>query len=605
MAKPSWMNPAKPTAKPIPSVYRTQKVRGIVALRDAGYNVPTFEVLQDPTREPKQGLSVPRFARPCPPTPRHGFVDSRPVADLDTLAMLWCETLDAENDAEIVLMPILSASASAIWTRGVLTIGPGNDGATAGHGSYTLPAHGDLVKQSTVDTATVKANESPYVELVYDGQNPVWYVQLRGGIPATATLDTIPDKMTVAQVIEVSPATDWNEWEVFCKANAGKAIAVYHPGGSPTSHYSIHAKQAGFAVCVTFKPAVGDTLEPTMAKPEPDATIVRGGFAAGLHADISYTDAMPLLLGILHHAATWTEDHAAYLLGFGLGLLYRCIGLCCAGELRHAGTMKYGKGNPKPSRNAIYKKAWASWLTMRKAMESASGIFLDPHAFSQGGSFGGKKWAIVADTANTMYMQVCDLKAGEAIQTANSLIHLCHNGGWILNKLGQHEVMDTAASAPVKLLVPEADKLLVWLQTKPTDYTHGNYRLRKLKIPPPPPPPPPKPVCAPVVIVSAQACVEDSGQSGMLHVQVQYKKEDFTWNGETWKAVTAQEQTWEKSNVKVSPEAIQAVMAYSGAKQKSYISGAVKYVPLTVNGYSLYCGETEVVKTWTPNYSGQ
>src|SRR5207249_6513509 len=61
---------------------RSQKARGVLALAaDPSWNVPRFMVLSEP---PPNGYAwnhveaaLPAWGRPCPITPRHGFVDSR------------------------------------------------------------------------------------------------------------------------------------------------------------------------------------------------------------------------------------------------------------------------------------------------------------------------------------------------------------------------------------------------------------------------------------------------------------------------------------------------------------------------------------------------
>ncbi len=154
-----------PVFEPDPPTPRTQKARGIAALAryHASYLVPPFEIHCASTVRPEQLLGY--FSRPCPMRPRHGFVDSRKITSVEEADVLIRETLAADPEAEIVTMPLIEAACSGIWTTGLLTIGVGNDGATAGTSARTLPALGKLVTADTMAKAGVQ--DTPYVEILW------------------------------------------------------------------------------------------------------------------------------------------------------------------------------------------------------------------------------------------------------------------------------------------------------------------------------------------------------------------------------------------------------------------------------------------------------
>jgi len=95
-------------------------------------SVPPFQVHRAREVDPSQLVGY--FSRPCPMRPRHGFVDSREIRTVAEAAGLIQETLHADEDAEIVTMPLVNAAFSGIWTPGSLVVGQRNDRATAGTG---------------------------------------------------------------------------------------------------------------------------------------------------------------------------------------------------------------------------------------------------------------------------------------------------------------------------------------------------------------------------------------------------------------------------------------------------------------------------------------
>jgi hypothetical protein len=184
----------------------------------------------------------PFFARPCPKVPCHGFVDSRVVNNQDEIMKVIEETRKAEPDhLEILLSKPITADWSGVLTVNSLTLGPGNDGATSGYGAIVLPTKTNkysMLSHLNLD-GTGLDGLSPFLEFVHPkGVEAPEAVQLRGGPEVGADLDFIPYDVRVKKVHLAKG--DLLEWAQATK-DFKPGDVVYHPEGSPTSHYSIHA----------------------------------------------------------------------------------------------------------------------------------------------------------------------------------------------------------------------------------------------------------------------------------------------------------------------------------------------------------------------------
>src|SRR5882724_3863208 len=194
---------------PVP--IRTQKARGIKALdRSAQWHVPVHLVLgeeqdDDPQRWHLAEQMLPCFARPCPIRPRHGFVDSRRVETMEQVVHLWQEATTNDPLAELVLMQEIQAIGSAILAPGMLVLGPGNDGATSGHESLSIPLRDDL-KWPAGLLRDANICEHPYLEIVFESDNQPYAVQLRDGLPIPRGRDFVPERFTVRHVVRLPPA---------------------------------------------------------------------------------------------------------------------------------------------------------------------------------------------------------------------------------------------------------------------------------------------------------------------------------------------------------------------------------------------------------------
>ena len=427
----------------------TQKAKGIQALAketdtwgSIRYRVPSFSLYTAADVKDKADRLVGRFVRPCPMTPRHGFVDSRVVNNTDEATAIINETLAADTQAEFIVMDCIKATHSAVWTPGMIVLGPGNDGATAGHGSFTLPVGGNYAgSERLLAGACVK--QSPYVEMLWS-EAGFSVVQLRDGPAVPQQVDYIAEQMVVTNVIEAQG--DLLAWETLMK-NQPAGTVVYHPGGSLASHYAVHAMLNRIPVLVSSKPAVGDILVPISgdAALTPNVAALRAGFHYGVTAKVDYITACYMMLLGCHNTVLWLGKHDL-LLGVALGCCYRLSVTAGLGEWRY----KEGLGNPNKnlnvSRNDVYHKVWGRVSRVR-------GLFLhalkDFRLLNWSQSIGGEKWFQFTRWAAVIFNAVRKGDATTALEAMNKAVNSSHNTGWGFNKFADDGAMSRVASNPV------------------------------------------------------------------------------------------------------------------------------------------------------------
>lgn len=455
--------------------YRTQKAKGVHALSVNGFNTPAYSVYGVQDFQPQiedsgqiQMFASPdtfnkllnRFVRPCPMVPRHGFVDSRPIMTEDEAQRIVEETIAAEPDAELLVMPFIDSEYSGIWTTGKLIIGTGTDGATAGKSSKVIPVIGHPSKcyynpekwEQALQMATI--TDAPYVELLwkedkYSNVLQNYFVQLRNGPKLPDAIDYIPAEMPVTNVVLAEG--DLLKWETKVKTFA-KGTAIYHPSGSLASHYAVHAVLSGIPVLVSRQPMVGEILVPNTDVSEPDIQKIRSGFVHGATCDIDMISAAKCMLLGCHLTSVWLGKMDE-LLGFALGCAYRLIITAGLGEFRH----QPGRRR-KPSRNAVYKGVWKKMLkpaTRTRYMKSLESFENDPWC----GSYGGKKWLEFSQFAGQIYNAILDSDIKLALENLNHATHAAHNSGWAFDKFLNKNELDTCAANPTMILLQVAPKV--------------------------------------------------------------------------------------------------------------------------------------------------
>lgn len=430
-------------------MYRTQKARGIAALDDAAamlspdISTPNYQrIIQNAAQleDTIQGIiSWPKFARPCPVTPRHGFVESRAVQNPDELRRVWEETVAADPQGELVVMPVITADASAVVTESSISVGLGNDGATAGHDSALFPVR----HICNLDCKTIRAvvSGSVFAEVVSKlrGPWPVHYlVQLRDGPQQSGHIgDWIPADVTVTGVLPAEG--DLLEFEKAAKQSPPGTV-VYSPGGNLLSHYSIHAQLNILPIIFSRVPKLGETLSKTVTvfQPDYDVVMIKQGIAAGFHSPNTIEEVQQSLktcLVALHQGAgTWRTGRPAFLLGYGIGALLLAGTLASMGEGRYFTRQINAHGCG--CRSDTYNTLLQNRIAARRLLPDMLKMFRQPWRWPE--QMGGSAWArctkrlIELDTiVQTLGTQDSVIKM---LSTVNEIINLAHNTGRYLNK---------------------------------------------------------------------------------------------------------------------------------------------------------------------------
>lgn len=462
-----WSNPCQPISPKLAP--RSQKIRGIAVL-DQIQHVHSLVVQgwyravdgPDPTYH-----NFPTFARPCPIRPRHGFVDSRIVNDHEELKIVTAETLAADPDGEVLLCRPIHAEWSAVYTPGLVTVGKGNDGATAGKHTTNFPL-GPINWHMPLKAAGIGKEEAPYVELVGEGYENTYVTQLRAGPPLHRAGNFVPHQIIVKEVLRVDPSLSLLDWEALMVSKKDtEGLVIYHPGGSPIDHFSVHARSFNIPIIFTKEPVEGLTLEPSGSTPL-DPHAVLKGLVAGELVDLStlHTDRwVNLMLHTLHHSPHHSGVDGWWL-GFGAALMLRFGTVAMRGEARH---IKRGKG--MPARTAVYSRAFPHSLNQHHAALPRL-INILRYGFGSGG-IGGIKWAMCGEATARIFDAVGNLArhptpegVGELTRAFNLAVNQAHNGGWWMNKFANISLFDQVVKgSPSRMLqvlpfLPQAHHLL-------------------------------------------------------------------------------------------------------------------------------------------------
>lgn len=498
---------------------RTQKARSIVALSKGlgSGSTPPYWLAQDEESLVKaynlckQAGFVP-FGRPCPTLPRPGFYESCELQSEEHAREMWRGTMALDSMAEVLVMPWQQPELSATWTPGLLGVGPGNDGATAGINSIAIPvapfaekdSHGynvawrNMVNDAGVMEHPDEAQRNPHLETVYkyrfSNEFRTMYVQLRAGAAAAGAGDYIPRPTKVTQIVKADhDYTDPEamiKWEATTKALAKnpEGVLVWHPGGTQGTHTALHCKNNGLAVTMQEEePQIGDFFEST-DKPLPiDIDEVLRYASAALTIPMSRkksvkgvltpAQALDLMLVLTHgyrpsgKEARWIGAAAAFMLRLGAAALL--------GERRHAG----GRAR---SRTQIHESAFSNWFTARGKITEAAYKFAN-HKWP--GGFGGKAWlecTMALAELDGYLVQLASKRDQESLQALvgalNNTLNKAHNNGWWMNKFGEKQSMDMAAAGNPTIALrcaPFAYQLHEWVKVDKELVAGTVLRLRK------------------------------------------------------------------------------------------------------------------------------
>lgn len=497
---------------------QTQKARGVYWLsrRNSGC-VPPVAYWQDtaygPVREePKHGY--PCFARPCPTVPRHGFVDSRVVCDATEAAAVFAEAKAADPNAEMMLMPLIEAHASAVVTPTWAAIGSGHDGATAGKaGTLAVQLlHTDI--RST--PALIPEGQLPYLEVVFGryqrnqsasflgARSPSmpWLVQLRSGpaIGGQGAGNYIPRDTVVSEVLN---AHDMDALTLEAHLNAADetgqlaGLVIWQANGNPCSHASCHARLHDIPIVFDIEaPAVGATLAKTgdTAEPMLDAEMANAVRYHGARASALPDEMSEAILWAIHQAPALARSvEGARFVAHACVQLWRYAATACIGEARHSNYVngKRRRRTRSHHRHTIYARALAKAPTdayMRSRVTMARAAFGLEENFSSG--YGGSAWEGCARAALALYDALAALSAGkgsanDVVLAAHAVVNSAHNNGPFLNKFIGSEAFDLAAGGNQFHAIRGLESLFAYSRTTGADTAAGGpvWPQRKHKAP--------------------------------------------------------------------------------------------------------------------------
>lgn len=406
----------------------------------------------------------PRFARPCPLNPAHGFVDSRRINNEKELRDLYKEVKEADPDGELILARAYHDVAKnfIFVDDGLLSVGNGNDGATNGTGSISFPVCPDKVSNKIKLKSGIKEDQSVYMEGVYakshiTSENYKWrLVQLRGGPEmVVGSPDFIPEAVTVKKVVR--PHDDLLAWAKEVEAFTPGTV-VHGNGHTLASHAAVHCILHNVPFVTTFEPKVGNTLKVTEDGPAPK--ICREDFRKGVHAamksDLYKMKSRKVLyfaFSVLHNWAYLRKsEHASWLLGAASASLSSLCTALVLGEYRHARSVR------KPNRDTIYKRALnTEGIKQIPKLTESVRSFCFGNNWASG--YGGIKWGVCNHYTIKLYREVSRMYNGKSLTVSdkdatkmmdvfNSLVNLVHNGGWWFNKIAEKPDMDFCSKHP-------------------------------------------------------------------------------------------------------------------------------------------------------------
>lgn len=396
------------------------------------------------------------FARPCPLTPRHGFVESRIVSSNKELSSLLDEVLAIDPEGEIILMSFLNkASVNAILTTsGMLSIGPDHDGATSGKSSFCFAVKPESLQESVLSISGLPSGSSAFIEAVVapdELNKEVFHItQVRGGPAIAPVNDFIPSSITVTSVVR--PNDDLVAWESEVKKFTAGTV-VYGPGHTLASHAAIHCVINNIPFITTKEPVVGQVLEPNSDKAPPfNLQQFKLGVTVGLSSLTHMKHMLHVSACVLHNwAYIRNSEHASWLLGLSCAYFVKVMCALNFGEYRHF--VDSGKGK---SRDNIYKTILTTKRIGYYMRDSVNVIklFMSPKHARAG--YGGPKWGAATKAQVKIWNAMAAVydkgispyRVNKLLERLNKAINLVHNNGWLFNKISSQEYLNDIAEKP-------------------------------------------------------------------------------------------------------------------------------------------------------------
>lgn len=460
----SWIQVSRFAPTPLRTV--PQKVRGLRATVISPFpyvlfaEIPCPEIVKQRfiyTLSDLLQYTGKMFARPCPFTPRHGFVDSVTVETTEEAQSLFSKARDIDPKSWLVLSRYICASSSMVITPSSAAIGPNNDGATSGKNSFSVPLRDLSLKGINLKLAGIRSG-SPYFEFVQSPYYEIFCTQIRSGPSAPAFPDYIPHTTTVKKIL---PATgDLVAWESLMKQHKNeKGLVVYHPGGSLVSHYAAHAIINRIPVLISAPPEIGQTFQSQEDSPSLDPDAVKEGIVKGLciglyDDEANYDDLFNIQASLLaaHHGSAWGGHDQSFVIGCCMGKLLRYAIAACLGENRHRDEVTGEQPKAYLCREQVYRKSFSDLSAALDKLPNVSKRFA---MLKWDYSVGGPSWhrclnaTLILDRRLRAFCNSPSIAlANDAFSAFINVISQAHNCGPFLNKFtGDSDVFAAAATA--------------------------------------------------------------------------------------------------------------------------------------------------------------
>jgi hypothetical protein len=456
---------------------KTQKARGIIdgltKLNNDfekqvfdGFNIPYHHLITSSEDIDKVSDYLPKFARPCPKRPRHGFVESRLINTREELISLFEEVKKQDKYGEIVLGPNFETiNNNCVYvSSGLLSVGAGNDGATGGKKSISFPVAPYTFSKQVRYAARIKETDSIYIEGIKVPYGSWCLVQMRGGPTVdSANNDFIPKTIVVKKVVR--PDNNLLNWEKKVKTFESGTV-VYGTGYTLASHAAVHCILHDIPFVTTKQPHAGEILKST-ENANPSSVIRRERFKKGvavalkMNVTSEYHRYFGFCLSVLHNWAYLRKSQAAdYLIGAASAILAKLGAALCFGEYRHI-----DDNSNDGSRDQIYRHVMRKGYMYMNGLPKLFNDFASKHC-NRG--FGGIPWANCAWYTNTIWEAIVNIYNGRScnvsnkeivnlIEYINRTLNLAHNGGWWFNKISSMADMDFVALNPGLAAIKAAD----------------------------------------------------------------------------------------------------------------------------------------------------
>lgn len=410
------------------------------------------------------------FARPCPLKPRHGFVDSRVISNPKELEDLLELVKEQDPKGEIILSPFITADYNAILcSTGILSIGPGHDGATGGIKSISFPVAPIKISNGVRFKSGLSSKSTVFIEAVYKNnkdqkhdtaevKKSFYITQLRGGPKVNQVDDYIPNKMIVKNIVK--PHNNLLKWESDVKKFKSGTV-VYGKGHTLTSHAAIHCVINKIPFITTFEPKIKQTIIPSVLK---SAVFDKQKFLQGAHVGLfSNLDKHKMLyfaVSVLHNwAYLSTSEHASWLLGISAVYISKILCALSLGEYRHctSNPLKIKGVRHSSSRNSIYSMIIdkCEFTNYINKLIKVRKHFLTKGKFRRG--FGGLYWAEACGYCISIWNVIVSIQDSKKVTAAkltklvsliNKSVNLVHNNGWLFNKIASSSSIEKISKKP-------------------------------------------------------------------------------------------------------------------------------------------------------------